>query len=166
VRRGLGFAEGGVRKKFTAKLKSIGPGGAWTLLEVPFNVEKVFGSRARVSVHGTLNKFAFRSSILPMGTGRHTMMVNRQMQKGAGARPGNVVRVVMEPDTAPRRVFVPPNFRKALAGNPAAKDFFDGLSYSHRKDYVTWIRGAKQAETRARRIAKALAMLAAGKKWM
>lgn len=47
--------------KFKAKLKAAGPGGAWTYLAVPFNVEKVFGSKARVAVKGTLNGFAFRS---------------------------------------------------------------------------------------------------------
>lgn len=30
-------------KKFKAKLTSRGPAGAWTFLEIPFNVEEAFG---------------------------------------------------------------------------------------------------------------------------
>ena len=36
---------------------------------------------------------------------------------------------------------------------------FDLLSYSHKKEYVKWVTGAKKEETRARRIEKAIAML-------
>ena len=38
------------------------------------------------------------------------------------------------------------------------------MSYSHKKEYVDWIDSAKQEETRARRVEKALTMLALGKR--
>jgi uncharacterized protein YdeI (YjbR/CyaY-like superfamily) len=44
-----------------------------------------------------------------------------------------------------------------------ARAAFDGLSYTHRKEYVRWIKQAKRDETRRRRIAKALEMLPQGK---
>ncbi len=47
---------------------------------------------------------------------------------------------------------VPPDFTEALEGDPAAKTFFDGLSYSNRLRVVLSIEGAKTAETRHRRI--------------
>jgi uncharacterized protein YdeI (YjbR/CyaY-like superfamily) len=37
------------------------------------------------------------------------------------------------------------------------------LSPSHRRDYIEWITEAKQAETRARRLAQAIEWLAEGK---
>ena len=40
--------------------------------------------------------------------------------------------------------------------------YFEALSYSHKKEYVDWIDGAKRAATRERRIAKAQEMLRAG----
>lgn len=36
---------------------------------------------------------------------------------------------------------------------------YDGMSYSHRKEYVQWIEAAKRVETRARRIAVAVQKL-------
>jgi uncharacterized protein YdeI (YjbR/CyaY-like superfamily) len=40
---------------------------------------------------------------------------------------------------------------------------FSELSYTHQKEYATWIEGAKKDETRQRRIAKTLVMLKAKK---
>ena len=148
--------------EFKAKLRAEGPGGAWTILTVPFNVEEVFGSKARVSVKGTINGYKFRSSIFPDGRGHHTLMVNKAMQHAAQAKAGNTVRVEMEPDTEPRTVTVPAGFKRALAGNAPAKAAFAKLSWLRKKDFVQWIESAKQPETRAARVEKSLGMLAAG----
>src|SRR5713226_7174265 len=95
----------GATKKitFTGRPKSIGPGGAWTYLTIPFDIEEQFGSRARVAVKGTLNGFPYRTSIFPDGKGHHNMMFNKDMQQGSGAGPGDPVRVTMQLDTAPVR---------------------------------------------------------------
>ena len=149
---------------FRAKIEAIGPSGSWSQLKIPFDVEKEWGSRARVPVTGTMNAFAFRSSIFPDGKGGHTMMVNKQMQAGAKAGPGEMVKVELEPDTTPRKRVGPADLKKALTGGAKAKAGFEALSPSNRKLYVEWITGAKRAETRAARIEKALPMLAAGKR--
>ena len=134
-------------------------------MKIPFSVEKVWGTRARLSVQGSINGFAFRSSIFPMGNGTHSMMVNKTMQAGAAAKPGDTVKVTMAPDTVPRVVTVPAELKKAFTRNKAAKDAFKKMPYSHKKEYVGFIVEAKQAETRARRVAKALPMMVAwGKK--
>jgi hypothetical protein len=154
------------KKKFNAKVKAIGPGGAWTMLHIPFDVQKEWGSRARVSVRGAVNGFAFRTSIFPDGKGGHTMMVNKAMKENGGAIPGKTVRVELEQDAAPRTVTVPKDFKAALVGNAKARVTFEGFSPSHRRAYVDWITQAKREETRIARIAKAVKMIAAGKKRM
>jgi uncharacterized protein YdeI (YjbR/CyaY-like superfamily) len=129
-------------------------------------VEKEWGSRARVSVKGTINGFAFRSSIFPDGRGGHTMMVNKAMKEGGKAAAGDTVTVEMEPDTKPRAITMPKDFKAALARNAKARSTFEAFSPSHRRAYVDWITQAKREETRMSRIAKAIDMIAAGKKRM
>ena len=68
------------------------------------------------------------------------------------------------PRAAARTIEVPEDFAVALAANPAAAQFFDGLAPSHRYEYLEWITGAKRAETRAKRIGQALEWLAEGKR--
>ncbi len=151
------------KRTFAARLESAGPNGAWTFLEVPFDAAKVFGSRARIPVCGLLNGAPYRSSISPMG-GKHLLMVNKKMQAAAGVRPGEVVKVVMGVDFEPREVEMPADLVRALAKNQTARDIWAGLAYSHRREYAEWIVEARKPETRARRIAKAVELLGAGKK--
>ena len=148
------------RKAFKTEL--LAEGGATGIL-IPFSVEKVFGSKARVPVRGTINGFPFRNSVFPMGDGKHYMAVNKYMREGARAKGGDTVSIVMEVDTEPRVVTVPADFKKALAKNKEAKAAFDKLSYTHRKKFVEWIEDAKQEETRAKRTEKALMMMVEGK---
>jgi uncharacterized protein YdeI (YjbR/CyaY-like superfamily) len=64
---------------------------------------------------------------------------------------------------APRTVEVPADLAKALKSEPAAKRFFDGLSYSNQRWFVLSVEGAKKPETRLRRVEKAIELLKAGK---
>lgn len=153
-------------KKFKTKIVAIGPSGSWSEIQIPFSVEKEWGSRARMSVCGTFNGFAFRSSIFPDGKGGHTMMVNKAMKEGGKAASGDTVTVEMQLDTKPRTVEVPKDFKAALSGNTKASATFEEFSPSHRRAYVDWITQAKRAETRTVRIASAIKMIAAGKKRM
>ena len=54
---------------------------------------------------------------------------------------------------------LPDELEAALAADSEARARFDGLSESHRREYVDWIAEAKRAETREGRSAKALEML-------
>jgi uncharacterized protein YdeI (YjbR/CyaY-like superfamily) len=67
--------------------------------------------------------------------------------------------VEIELDTEPRVVTVPPDFQTALDRDLNAKHFFEGLSYSKKQRFVLSIEGAKTAETRQRRIEKAVSTL-------
>ena len=58
---------------------------------------------------------------------------------------------------------VPDVLDAALRGNRAAQKAFDAFSNSHRREYIEWIVEAKREETRARRVAEAVAQLAEGK---
>lgn len=132
---------------------------------VPFDVPTVFGTRARVPVRGTINGFAFRSSIAPMGGGRHCMVVNKEVRAGAKAAGGEMISVVLERDPEPRTVEPPADFLRALQrASPAARATWESLSYTHRKEHVRAAEEAKRPETRARRIERSMSMLATGKK--
>jgi uncharacterized protein YdeI (YjbR/CyaY-like superfamily) len=71
----------------------------------------------------------------------------------------------IKPARQPRPpVATPEDLRTALDADPAAGATFEQFTAAARRDYVDWIVDAKRAETRARRIAQAVAWLAEGKK--
>ena len=148
-----------MKQTFKVRLIGRGPKEAWTFLPIPFDVEQEFGSRARVAVAGTINKFAFRNSLMPEGDGTHSMMVSKALQEGARASAGDTVTVVMDIDTAERKVEVQEEFRMALKRTPAARKFFEQLSYSRQKEFTDWIAGAKRPETKSTRVKKSIELL-------
>jgi hypothetical protein len=151
--------------KMTFKVKLDGmESSEVAALSAPFDVQKTFGTKARVPVRGTINGFPFRSSLMPMG-GCHRMVVNKQMRDGAGVKAGDMVTVVMERDDGPRTVDVPPLLKKELAQSKTAQASWDKLSFTHKKEMARSITEARQEETRVRRLAKVMDVLKNGKKW-
>lgn len=146
---------------FRAVIQSSDSGGAY--VTIPFDVEAVFGKK-RVKVKATFDGEPYRGSIVRMGGPDHFLIVRKDIRTAIGKQPGDEVAVTVEEDTEPRVVAVPDDLAAALDAAPGAKAFFDGLSFSHRREYVVWIEGAKREATRERRIAKAIEMLSDGLK--
>jgi len=63
----------------------------------------------------------------------------------------------------PARLAPPDDLRLALSKNKKAREAFDRFSYSHRKEYIEWIAGAKRDDTRTRRLALAMDWISQGK---
>jgi hypothetical protein len=153
-------------KKLKFRTKLVGQeGSSVAAVNAPFDVKEVFGTIARVPVRGTINGFPFRSSLMPMGS-CHYMAVNRTMREGACCKAGDIVTVVMERDTAPRVVTIPAVLKKALAKSKTAQANWKKYSFSNQKEMVLAITGAKQEETRARRLSRIVDIVTNGKKWM
>ena len=148
-------------RTFEAEIRSARGGGA--LVEIPFSVEEVYGARGRVKVRATFDGHEYRGSLAPMGGGVHVLGVRKDVRAAIGKDVGDVVRVTLDPDDRPRTVEVPPELRSALADAPEARERFEGLSYTHRREYAAWVAEAKKPETRERRAGKAIDMLRAGR---
>jgi uncharacterized protein YdeI (YjbR/CyaY-like superfamily) len=97
--------------------------------------------------------------------GCHMMPVNKTLREGAGVDAGDIVEVVMERDEAPRTIDPPPQLKTAFRKNKAAKANWEKLPFTHKKEIAIWIEGAKQEETRERRVVKAMQVLESGTKW-
>jgi hypothetical protein len=147
--------------EFATKLVSGGPGGAWTCVRLTPEQRRAVGQRGNVAVKGSINGFAIRATLAPVGDGTHQLVVNRQMRDGAEVEIGDEVHVVLELDTASREVQEPDDFQRALQKNAAARRRFESLPPSHRRAYVEAIDEAKKADTWKRRIAGAVSQLAA-----
>lgn len=149
--------------KFTAKIHGK-EAGVMAAIAPPVDVPEFFGTRARVPIRGTINGYPFRSSLMPMGS-CHRMPVNSTLRKGAGVKSGDTVDVVMERDEEERTVEAPPLLKKALAKTKTAQANWEKLSFTHKKEIAASIAGAKQEETRVRRLAKVMQILNTGAKW-
>ena len=84
--------------------------------------------------------------------GRAVLGVQKAIMAVAGVSVGDTLTVVVRNDEAPRQVEVPEDLAESLARNDSARAAFEGLSFSHKREYVRSITDAKRPETRARRV--------------
>ncbi len=146
--------------QFRTELKARGPAAAIVLSDD--QVAVVGEGAKRFPVRATVNGYTWRTSVARMG-GEFLVGLNREVREGAGVATGEEVDVELELDTEPRAVEVPMLLADALAGDPQAKERYDALAYTHRKEYARWIAEAKREETAQRRVEQALAMLREGR---
>jgi len=133
-----------------------------TGVRVPPDVVTALGSSKRPAVKVTIRGYTYRSTVATMD-GEFMLPVSAEVREKAGVKAGDDVDVDVELDTEPRQVDLPTDFAEVLAGDPEARRFFDGLSYSQKRWFVLGIEDAKTLETRQRRIDKAVGMLHEGR---
>ena len=143
--------------KFKAKIENGTRGGAF--VQIPFDIEKIFGTKGRVKVNVIFDgSVSYRGSLAPMH-GKHVLGVRKEIRAKLGKDIGNEISVIFEEDTEPRFVEIPEDLIEALVKNTKVLEKFNDLSYTHKKEFVNWITGAKKPETRKRRIEKTVEMI-------
>jgi hypothetical protein len=147
--------------KFKTTLK--GAGKTATGIEVPAEVIASLDAGKKPPVKVTVNGHTYRSTVARRGE-TFLVGVSAENREAAGVAAGDKIDVELVLDTEPREIEVPDDLASELAADPAAKKFFDSLTYSQKRWYVEPITGAKKPETRERRVAKAIGMLREGRK--
>ena len=127
--------------------------GSMCYVPLTFDPKPVFG-KVRAPVKVTLNGYTYRSTIAAMG-GPPCIPLRKSNREAAGLEGGETIEVRLDLDTDERVIKPPADFVKALKAMPPAWERWRELSYSHQREHVESIEGAKTAETRARRIARA-----------
>ncbi len=130
-------------------------GGRW--VAVPFDVRAAFGE-AQPPVAGKVNGVAFRSRLAVRG-GRTLLGFTREIRAAAHLEHGDTVEIVIDRDDAPRTVELPAELAATLERDDVAREAFERLSFTHRREYARWVAEAKREDTRRRRAARAIAML-------
>ena len=146
---------------FKAIIQNAGGGGAF--VEVPFDVEKAFGSK-KPKVKALIEGVPYRGTLVRMGTECHLLLILKSIRVQVGKTFGDEVKVSVELDVEERVVTVPAELKRAFKSDKDAQSAFERLSYTHQKEYVTWINEAKKDETRQSRIVKTIEMLKKSKR--
>ncbi|MEM1318836.1 MAG: YdeI/OmpD-associated family protein [Bacteroidota bacterium] len=152
------------KRAFTAEILQAADkykNGAY--IKIPFDVEAEYGKK-RVKIKATFDGEPYRGLLVRMGQPEHILIIKKDIRTKIDKNFGDTITVTLEEDTEPRVVTVPEDFAAAMNAAPEVVAFFQKLSYTHQKEYVQWIEGAKREETRNRRINKALEMMKSGKK--
>src|SRR5713226_6817083 len=140
-----------VAKSFKAALERMPSNLGWVIARIPLDVPKVWGTRSRLRVKGEINGFAFRAALFPTGKGYHCLLVNKRMQIGGNAAPGDTAQFRLVPDTEKRVATVPAELQRILNEDRSFRRWFDQLTFSMRKWICDWVTSVKSPEARLRR---------------
>src|SRR6185312_14942464 len=130
--------------KFTTKLFQ-GKSKNVTGIVIPPEIIERLGGGKRAPVKVTLNGYTYRNTVAVMG-GKFMLGVAAEHREKAGVKGGDTIEVRLELETDPREVSVPADLAAALK-IAEARDAFDALAYTYRKEHVRSIEEAKAPET-------------------
>jgi hypothetical protein len=102
-------------KRFRAVLEPLQGGLGWVVARVPFDVDEAWKKMVRLRVKVEIGGEVFRTSLFPFADpqrGGHFVLVNKKMQKAAGAGVGAMVDFTIAPDLDERTPTVPPELQK------------------------------------------------------
>ena len=126
-------------------------------IPLTFDPKDVFG-KVRAPVKVTLNGYSYRSTIAAMG-GPPCIPLRKSNREAAGLEGGEIIDVRVDMDTEKREIIPPADFRRMLKTTPGALEHWNRLSYTHQREHVEAIEGAKKPETCTRRIEVAIRMI-------
>ena len=133
---------------FDVTLDSAAGGG----IKIPYDVRALFG-KAKPPVVVTVRagrEHGYRSTVAVYG-GEYYLPLNKANATAAAITAGEPFSVTVTPDDQPR-VVTPPADLAAAIDEAGVRDRWDRLSYSHQRENVEAVEGAKKPETRQRRI--------------
>lgn len=132
-----------------------------TGLKVPPETVAALGPRKTPPVKVSLGDYTYRTTIAVV-SGAFMVPLSAAHREAAGLKAGDQVEVTLELDQEPRTVEVPADLLAALSEKAGAKEAFEALAFSRRKEFVRQVEEAKTAETRNRRISKIISQLSEG----
>ena len=144
------------RYRFEAAIQHSTGWGAFVLF--PHDTVAEFHRKGRVPVQALLGGLPYTGSLMPSAAGYHRLSVPREICARLGKTPGDLIRIELWKDDAPRTVEMPEEFVRLLQKERLLAKF-EALSITRRKEYRNWILSAKRDETRSRRLLKAIAIL-------
>jgi hypothetical protein len=133
-----------------------------TGIVVPEDVIERLGAGKRPAVVVSVNGFKYRNTVGVTG-GKYMISISAAVRKETGLKGGDPVHVSLAVADTPREIELPDDFAAALSAKPKTRSFFDQLSNSLQRFHIDNINGAKSAETRQRRIEKAISLFREGK---
>lgn len=144
-------------KSKTVEVSILSDGGMCAI-PVPFDPKAVFG-KVRAPVKVTVNGYTFRSTIARMGD-KTFIPLRKSNREAAAVEGGDCVKVRITADAEVRVVDVPPDLAQALKAKSGLWKQWGELSYTNQRECVESVLGAKKPDTRTRRIAKVVDLVA------
>jgi hypothetical protein len=141
---------------------TVAASGNNTGIVVPDEAIEQLAAGKRPAVLVNVNGYEYRNTVAVM-SGTYMIGISAAIRKATGLTGGDPIHVTLTVADSPREVDVPADFAAALAADEAVAAFFAKLSNSLQRYHIDNVNAAKSAETRQRRIDRAVALFRDGR---
>jgi hypothetical protein len=150
------MVDGKIQYRFVATLYKVGINRC---VDVPEEVSRALGSKGYIPVLARAQGLVTRTTLVPAGNGRHRLFVEGKIRKKLGVDAGSPIGMELRADDKSREISLPEDVARALRKTPGAQKAFQAITPALRREFLRWVLKAKHAETRARRIERAIPIL-------
>ena len=150
---------------FTAPLEKMSGRFAWTYVEFPHDVEKMFGKRGTVRIKGTVNGVPMDRALMPTKSGMHFIVFGADLRRKAKLKVGEMARLEVWLNTKPNELDLPEELQETLDFFPDFKAGWERMKPGRKRNVLIWINQGKTMPTRAKRVAELLRRSETGHAW-
>lgn len=148
--------------RFTATIDRPVSKGWFATIDFPHDVERLFGTKGRVRVKGTINGVPVDRALIPTKAGVHVIVMSGALRKAVKADFGEVVQVVIRRNPDQDEVIIPEALQDTLDFIPEMKAAWDKLTPGMQRGMCHWVGSAKTEATQAKRIVELLRRFESG----
>jgi Domain of unknown function (DUF1905)/Bacteriocin-protection, YdeI or OmpD-Associated len=147
-------------QRFSAIIRKIGVN---PYVGVPVRISRAMKKRGYVPIAGTVNGKSMRTTLVPIGKGKHRLYINGGMRERSDVDVGAKIEIVFQVDLRPRDIPMPKGLADALLKSRIAREAWEQLTPSRQKEILRYLNFAKHQETLDRNIGKVFGMLTSKK---
>lgn len=151
--------------RFSAVLEKMDGRFAWTYVEFPHDVEKLFGKRASVRIKGTINGVPMDRALMPTKSGFHIIVLGSDIRRQAEVKLGEQARFEIWRDMAPDHFQLPEELQETLDFFPDFNAGWERMRPGMKRSILIWLNSGKTVATRAKRVAEMLRRFETGHAW-
>jgi hypothetical protein len=154
-------------QKFQARIELIGIN---PFVFVPSKILKELfrqsgKDKGHIPVRGSVNQKSYKQTLLKYN-GDWRLYINTTMLKDSPKQIGKIIEVTIQHDPEDRTIEPHPAFVKALNENKEAKNVFDALPASRKKEILRYISALKNPESVSKNIQRAIGFLTGGNRFV
>jgi hypothetical protein len=144
-------------QRFTATIFKVGINPC---VDVPADISTALGKKGYIPVRVILNGCSFRAGLVSLGEGRHRLYINGVMRKQADVDLGDRIDVTLDYDDTPRKDPIPKSLTEALQASTKAKQAWENLTPSRRREILRYLNNLKGPDSLARNVQRVIRQLA------
>ncbi|HEX6893538.1 MAG TPA: DUF1905 domain-containing protein [Chryseolinea sp.] len=142
---------------FRAKIYKVGINAC---VEVPCKItDRMKPGRGYIPVKGTIGRYAFEQTLVPVRHGPYRLYVNGLMLKGSDSKVGDTAKFTIAQTTAKRKDETMPAALRSKLVYTGLLASFEDLVPSRQKEIVRYLNYLKTAEAKNRNIDKVIGFL-------